>query len=88
MTGFKPYRRKGGDIKAQPITEDMTIGGVELVVGDYLILDQGEVAGAKKAEFEAKFEPVKKNYNKPKGEKKAKGETKAEASAPAAAKAS
>lgn len=72
MTGFKPYRRKGGDIKAQPITEAMTVEGVDLEVGDYLLLDKGTVTGAKKAEFEELYEPVKKNYNKPKGEKKAK----------------
>lgn len=64
MTGFKPYRRKGGDIQAQPVDVNMTIpkvggGTIDLVPGDYLVLAAGELDGAKKAEFEEAFEPVR-----------------------------
>lgn len=73
---MKAYRRKGGDIQAQELEAPATIAGKEYQVGDYLILSDGEVEGATKAEFEEHFELVKvkrtRGPNKPKAEKAAK----------------
>lgn len=61
---FKNFRKSGGDIKAQVLEAEVTIGGVDYQPGDYMVLDGGELTGATKADFEAKCELVKKNYNK------------------------
>lgn len=77
MTGFKPYQRKGGDVKAQaidtnmeiPVTlEDGSITTMALEPGDYLILTGTQLDGAKKADFEQAFEPARKVSDKPKVE--------------------
>lgn len=63
LTGFKAYRRKDGDLQAQVLTDGFTIfnekGAQEdYIVGDYLVNDSGTLRGAKKADFEALYEPV------------------------------
>ena len=80
--GMKPYRRKGGDIQATKMTAPfVSPSGDQFDIGDYLVLDaKGNLDGAKAEAFEADFELVKKNYNKPKP-KKAKAEKAAETAA-------
>lgn len=78
---FKNYRKKGGDTNAQVLEATVTIEGEDFGPGDYMILDNGVLRGAKKADFEATFELVKKNYNKPKSKAKASPAAKAEKAA-------
>ena len=78
---FKNYRKKGGDTNAQVLEATVTIEGEDFGPGDYMILDNGVLRGAKKTDFEATFELVKKNYNKPKAKKAAAGATKADKAA-------
>jgi len=58
MTGFKAYRRKGGDIQAQVLDSEFEIGDEKFPAGNYLVNNGGLLEGAHKAEFEAAYEPV------------------------------
>lgn len=67
---FQPYKRKGGDVQAQVIEveegKEITLGGETFGNGDYIVMDQGEITGAKKEDFEKVFEPLKKAWPKKK----------------------
>lgn len=69
-SAFQPYKRRGGDVQAQVIEqEQIKVGDETFVQGDYLLLDNGEIVGAHKEDFEKIFEPLKKAW--PKKKKKA-----------------